>query len=258
MQPPQEIDVDGFPKRKLSRYMGLWKFEALLADGLYLPNVPQFEGDASEGLLGVRLRERMRLLKGTRYASGPADHAETLKWIHVSCWYDGVRENPLMWRNYGEGPESVMIESSAAKLERVYRQSGELYFAHAEKVTYHPEGHEPANINLPSLISRWDLPRPFPGPNQPDPVNLLAELFLKYGHYEGEREYRLVCLNRRHQDPAASPAGFFLKPARAGDLIDRVKVSPDAPEEHFRKIRGLCEKIDPALPVVRSEIAVRK
>ncbi len=52
-----EVDIDGFCKRKLSRYLPFFRFVFLLKHGLYIPNVTQFT-DRWEGLLGVRLRSR--------------------------------------------------------------------------------------------------------------------------------------------------------------------------------------------------------
>ncbi|QJE94355.1 DUF2971 domain-containing protein [Luteolibacter luteus] len=256
MPAPTEIDGDGFSKRPLSRYMPLARFQSMLSEGLYVAPVWKFE-DIWEGLLGVQLRERMREEKGTRYAYGRSDYEDVLRWVHVSCWYDGVKENAVMWRGYGGAGDAVMIESSAAKLERLYRESPEFYVAHMDAVTYHPPGDEPRWTKLPSLIARYDMKRPDPLPDKPDPVTLLPELFLKYDHYEGEKEFRLVTLNKRYRDPGEEPGAYRLRFDRSTRFIDRVRVSPRATEEYFQKVREMCFEFDPDLRVERSEIGVR-
>lgn len=254
MTAPAEIDIDGFFKRKLSRYMPFFRFAFLLQHGLYVPNVASFT-DRWEGLLGARLRER--LPKNSRNAFSVEDYQAALQWIHVSCWYDGVHENFLMWKAYGASEEAVMVESSVARLERLYRDSDELHIAYLSELQYCPPNDEPRNIRLPSLIAPWGAPRPVAHPGRPDLVDLMPQLFVKYNHYDGEKEYRLVCLNKRHVDPSASPSQALLLPlSEPQQLIERVRVSPFAPQIVFETVSLLVEKLAPGITVKRSEIEV--
>lgn len=249
-----EVDIDGFGKRTLSRYMPFFRFAFLLQHGLYIPNVASFT-DRWEGLLGARLRQRL-----PPYAHDPFsvdDYQAALQWIHVSCWYDGLRENFLMWKAYGASEEAVMIESSVARLEMLYRESAELHVAYLSEMKYCSPNDEPRNIRLPSLIAPWGAPRPVTLLGRPDLVDLMPQLFVKYNHYDGEKEYRLVCLNKRHVDPNASPSqGLLLPLSEPQCLIERVRVSPFAPKVVHETVSLLVEKLAPGIPVERSQIEV--
>lgn len=249
-----DVDIDGFGKRKISRYLPFFRFAFLLKHGLYIPNVAQFS-DRWEGLLGARLRQRLPESMRSWYSL--EDYQSALRWIHVSCWYDGTKENFLMWKAYGASEEAVMIESSVARLEKLYRESDECCAGYLDKVTYCEQGGEPKNIRLPSLIAPWGAPRPISPANSPDLVDLLPEMFHKYDHYSGENEYRLVCLNKSHRDAVyASQGGMVLPLGVPQFLIERVRISPFAPEIVFQVVSLLVEQFAPGIPVERSQIEI--
>lgn len=150
-----------------------------------------------------------------------------------------------------------MIESSVARLERLYRESDELHVAYLSEIKYCSPNEEPKNIRLPSLIAPWGAPRPVTPPSRPDLVDLMPELFVKYNHYDGEKEYRLVCLNKRHVDPNASPSqGLLLPLNKPQRLIERVRVSPFASQQVYETVSLLVEKLAPGIPVEKSQIEV--
>lgn len=249
-----EVDIDGFGKRKLSRYMPFFRFAFLLQRGLYVPNAMSFS-DRWEGLLGAKLRQRLPVDFRDRFSL--EEYRDALRWIHVSCWYDGVRENFLMWKAYGASEEAVMIESSVARLEKFYRESDELHVGYLSKVKYSPPNEEPHNVRLPSLIAPWGTPRPVSAAGRPDLVDLLPHLFVKYDHYDGESEYRLVCLNKDHVETATSPRdGLVLPLLSPQNLIEKVRVSPFASSVVFDTASLLLEKFAPGIPVERSAIEV--
>lgn len=254
MTVPTEVDIDGCGKRKLSRYMPFFRFAFLLQHGLYVPNVASFT-DSWEGLLGARLRQRLPPNSRDPYCVD--DYQAALQWIHVSCWYDGAHENFLMWKAYGASQEAVMVESSVARLERLYRDSDELHVAYLSEMKYCPPNDEPISIRLPSLIAPWGAPRPATHPGRPDLVDLMPQLFVKYSHYDGEKEYRLVCLNKRHIDSNASPSrGLLLALSEPQRLIERVRVSPFAPQIVYETVSLLVERLAPGILVERSQIEV--
>lgn len=248
-----EVDIDGFGKRKISRYMPFFRFAFLLQHGLYVPNVTSFT-DRWEGLLGARLRQR---LSSNRSPFSVDDYQAALQWIHVSCWYNDVRENFLMWKAYGASEEAVMVESSVARLERTYRESDELHVAYLSEMKYCAPNDEARNICLPSLIAPWGAPRPVTKPGLPDLVDLMPQLFVKYNHYDGEKEYRLVCLNRRHVDSSALPSpGLLLPLPEPQRLIERVRVSPYAPPIVYETVSLLVERLAPGMLVEKSQIEI--
>ena len=249
-----EIDIDGLGKRKLSRYMPFFRFAFLLQQGLYVPNAVSFS-DRWEGLLGAKLRQRLQGANQDPFSLD--EYREAMKWVHVSCWYEGVKENFLMWRAYGASEEAVMIESSVARLEKLYRDSEELHVGYLSEVKYCAPNDEPSNIKLPSLIARWGERRPISAEGRPDMVNLLPQLFVKHDHYDGEREYRLVCLNREHTEVTATPKQGIVLPLQSPQyLIEKIRISPFAPEIVFDTVSLLVEKMVPGVPVVRSNIEV--
>lgn len=249
-----EVDINGFGKRKLSRYMPFFRFAFLLQHGLYVPNVASFT-DRWEGLLGARLRQR--LPRNSRDPFSVNDYQAALQWIHVSCWYDGTHENFLMWKAYGASEEAVMVESSVARLEQLYRDSEELHVAYLSELKYVPQNDESINIRLPSLIAPWGAPRPTMPSGRPDLIDLMPQLFIKHNHYDGEKEYRLVCLNKRHNDSNASPCrGLLLPISEPQHLIEKVRVSPFAPKIVYETVSLLVEKLAPGIPVERSQIEV--
>lgn len=255
MTPEAELDVDGFCKRKLSRYLPFSRFVFLLRHGLYIPNVTQFT-DRWDGLLGARLRQRLPESMRARYAI--EDYESALRWIHVSCWYRGVRENFLMWKAYGATEEAVMVESSVARVKKLYRESNELHVGYLDAVRYYEPGNEPSHLRLPSLIAPWGMPRPISRQEGPDLVDFLPEMFIKYDHYEGERECRLVCLNKRHTEDAGNANGGLILPLGEPQfLIERVRLSPFASEATFETVSLLMERFAPGVPVERSKIEIR-
>jgi len=249
-----EVDIDGFGKRRLSRYLSFFRFVSLLKHGLYIPNITQFS-DRWEGLLGARLRQRLPEQMRVRYTI--EDYQSARRWIHVSCWYDGVRENFLMWKAYGASDEAVMVESSVARLEKLYRNSAELHVGYLDAVRYYAPGNEPTHLRLPSLIAPFGDPRPISSPDGPDLVDFLPEMFVKYDHYEGENEYRLVCLNKRHtQSYENADGGLILPLGQPQFLIEKVRLSPFAPEVVFETVSLLVEQYANGIPVERSKIEI--
>jgi hypothetical protein len=250
-----DLDIDGFSERKLSRYMSFFRFAYLLQHGLYIPRVASFS-DRWEGLLGVRKRIRSPEEWGKSFSLD--QHKEALRWVHVSCWYEGVQESFLMWKAYGASEEAVMIESSVARLEMCYRASDELHVGYLGKVRYFPLNGEPSSYQLPSLIAPFGSPHPASvsgWPDYPDLVPLLPELFAKYEHFSGESERRLVCLNKDHAQEGVTPRpGLVLRLSSPADLIKRVRVSPFAPDIVLETVSLLLEKLAPGIPVERSQI----
>lgn len=249
-----DIDIDGFGKRKLSRYLPFFRFVSLLKHGLYIPNATQF-ADRWEGLLGARSRQRLPESMRGRYAI--EDYKLALRWIHVSCWYDGVKENFLMWKAYGASEEAVMVESSVARLKKLYQESTECHAGHLDAVHYYEPGKEPNHLRLPSLIAPLGTSRPISEQDGPDLVGLLPEMFIKYDHFEGESEYRLACLNKRHTECEENTRGGIVLPlGNPQFLIERVRLSPLAPEVVFETVSLLVEQFAPGIPVERSQIEI--
>lgn len=254
MAEQMEIDIDGFGKRRLSRYLPFFRFAYLLKHGLYIPNATAFS-DRWEGLLGVKGRLRLPEKMKPRFTM--EDYQRALQWIHVSCWYDGVQENFLMWKAYGVSGEAIMVESSVARLEKVYRDSTELHVGYLAEVKYCAPNNEPAQIRIPSLIAPWGATRPVSKPGVPDLIDFLPEMFIKYDHYEGENEYRLVCLNKRYSETRAEPSsGIVLSFEQPQLLIEKVRVAPLAPEIVFETVSLLVETYAPGVPVERSKIEI--
>ena len=76
-------------------------------------------------------------------------------------------------------------------------------------------------------------------------------------HYDGEREYRLVCLNTRHVDSSALPSqGLLLRLFEPQRLIERVRVSPFAPPIVHETVSLLVERLALGIPVERSSIEI--
>ncbi len=150
-----------------------------------------------------------------------------------------------------------MVESSVARVEKLYRESTELHVGYLDAVRYYESGSEPTHLRLPSLIAPWGAPRPILLQDGPDLVDFLPEMFSKYDHYEGESEYRLVCLNKRHTEGAYNASeGLVLPLGHPQFLIERVRISPFAPEVVFETASLLVEQFAPGVPVERSQIEI--
>ena len=251
-----EIDIDGFGKHKISRYMPFFRFVYLLKHGLYIPNVKQLE-DCWEGMLGITHRQGLRDNGKATLRYTAEDYEIIFNSLHVSCWYNSINENYLMWRAYGGSEEAVMIESSSARLEKLYRESNELFVGYASHVTYHKQGKEPESVKLPSLIAPFGAPRPCFDIATPDPIDLMPEVFSKYNHYDGEKEFRLVCLNKGCQQGNPSEAREMVLPLGSSQfLIEKVRVSPFASEIVFDTVSLIAESYIPGVPVERSKIEI--
>ena len=251
-----KLDFDGFPIEPISRYISKQRLRSLFEDGLYIPNLTQFE-DRWEGLLGVKLRQRASSERGIRYSFEQKDYEDVFRWVHASCWYQGSEENFVMWRSYGQSEkDSVQIETTTSRLEQLYRQSDECYTAYLNEVRYFKPGEEPKHLQVPSLIAPWGMKRPFFGPDSPDLLDLLPELFSKYEHFSDEREVRLACVNKRHGDQT-SDAGLLLDIKDPSFFIRRVRVSPFAGAQEHSEIQEIVSQYIPNLEVERSSIQIR-
>jgi len=251
-----ETDIDGFEKHKISRYMSFFRFVYLLKHGLYIPNVKQLE-DCWEGMLGITHRQKLRDNGEATLRYTAKDYEAIFSWLHVSCWYNSTNESYLMWRAYGGSEEAVMIESSSARLEKLYRESNELFIGYASHVTYHEQDQEPERVKLPSLIAPFGIPRPSFDVSTPDPIDFMPEVFSKYNYYDGEKEFRLVCLNNACQQGSSAEAKEMVLPLGSSQfLIEKVRVSPFASEIVFDTVSLIAESFIPGVPIERSKIEI--
>ena len=148
---------------ELMRYMSVEKYKDLLStEKLFLPRYDQFE-DKLEGTLGYvppRLLIQEFTERLNRIASMPQSgkvlaqefldafepalyHNLLQKFTFVSCWHQGVKESPLMWKAYA--PEGVIIKSDLSSLKTSLGISTEGYQHH--EVFWNDHGTDPLSVN---------------------------------------------------------------------------------------------------------------
>ena len=231
---------------KIWRYMDFAKYVALLQRGaLYLPRVDQLE-DPYEGTLTRSEFERIKRL-GDEHADkqGPNWNGKRLDEVklgqartaritnYVSCWHLRDIESEAMWRLYSTSSYAIAIQSRYAKFADLLPQLHNGCFIGAvQYIDHHKDEITGDNIFYPIMHKR--------------------------SSFEHEQEVRVVVWRR---DPGtenpetleAYPPGLEVKLDMSA-LVDRVIVSPTAPEWFVQVVADVTTRYGYAIPVAQSDL----
>ncbi|WP_336979701.1 hypothetical protein [Altererythrobacter fulvus] len=239
VQPPD-------PNVRLWRYMDLSKFVALLqTKALAFPRSDTL-GDPFEGSApaqnAVARDEAFRVRKETPEADPYKDIPDDIlgkifeQWSHlrksavkatfVSCWHMNESESAAMWRIYSKSSDAVCIQTTYAKLAKELPDDVPMGVVHY--IDYKTAGVSEGNMFNPFLIKR-----------------------LSFSH---EREARAITLDGSIFDGADVPV-IKQFPVSLDALIERIYVSPEAPDWFADVVAGLVKAYGLDKPVSHSELS---
>ena len=230
---------------RLWRYMGIDKFLALLSTSkIHFTRIDQFE-DNWEGAMPASTQEEFKSFINTmnkiirnrdkgRDRNLFENYEQIMKknkfFLFASCWHCNEFESAAMWRLYGQYDSNVAIVTSKDKMYSCLSWPNGTFMS-IGKVKYIDYNIEGFNFN-----------------------NLVNSTYHKRKSFEHENEIRLVYndLSYFQQALASDDIGFesVLTNVPLGididvnlnDFIERIKVSPVAPQWYVDVIKNICGK----------------
>jgi hypothetical protein len=241
-----QLEKSRYEKKRITRYIPFFRFVDFLKNGLFIPNATLFE-DRWEGLVALK----NSLTKSNIDKNYFANIKKALSWIHVSCWYNSEKENYLMWKTYGQNNEAIRIETTKDKLLQVYKNSPYFYAAYMGEVEYRETTSEESAVKVHSFIGPIGdkIPPIYKnGKNWVDIVHIMPHLLVKYDPYHGEKELRLVCLNKDYQYYNTYPLpGIKIKLNKISDFLMGITLAPGATNEVYETTQMIVERYSPEI-----------
>ena len=221
------------------RYMDLTRFISLAESrSLFFCRADLFQ-DAFEGSLtkvNVERREALGPDDPTDAADIDQQYRKMREWTAINCWSCGKHESAAMWSLYCPEGLGVAIHTTFGRLCEAFKA------CHQWKV----------NVSRVTYIDYDQTPVP--------DRHFLAPFLHKRKSFEHEHEVRAVI--QRARDPTmpdrASPfarIGGIQAAVELDTLIERIYVSPTAPEWYFELIKGITSRYQIASTVHQSSLS---
>lgn len=215
----------------LRRYMDLPKLLDLLHHrALYFRRADGFS-DRLEGALFPSLRALMDKAHASGHSNQSADdfYRRARLANYVSCWTLSGKDSMALWQLYGGIANSVVVTSTLPRLKSTAESWGRQVFFHRVKYVNH--------LKIKTyLVGRH--------------VDVLK---FKHEAYRHEKELRIVV--PQHTDWESNPMGIRLPVSDLDALVRSVVVAPEASNEFYEAVSGLCHKYGLSAPVHRSKLA---
>lgn len=189
--------------------------------------------DRLEGALFPSLRAVMDKSHNDGSADHNADYFYRRARIgnYVSCWTMSGKDSMALWQIYGGVRNSVAITTT---VERMIK-------------TAHSWGRN-VHICRAKYINHQRIPNYLIG-------NYMDVLQFKHEAYRHERELRIIV--PQQSDPwEANPIALRLPIGNLDELVRSVVVAPEAENEYFDAIKGLCSRYGLRSPVRRSKLSL--
>jgi len=207
------------PRRRLVRYGTFERFEATIADGLFVPKATKFS-DRNEGVLHYfgLADDRPTLLSRQSIRA-------SMDWVYVSCWTDDTHENHGMWKLYGQDNESVAIETTEVKLRIARMEAKPDLQTYIDDVRY--KSPDDKDFLVPEGVRVFQNRR---GPSDTIPVYAALFCYLKHSGYVHEKEVRLAAIDENASSTLPNPRDCIRLPVAATrEMITGVVLGPDTP-----------------------------
>lgn len=161
--------------------------------------------------------------KGAVFASGEVHRIRA----YEHCWFEGWKENPEMWKNYGWDGRGVCIQARSWALFEAASQTS-------------PE----FNIMIGGCFYRND--------DEPIPTIIGSlPLFCKRRQFEGENEVRLIAdINEKQFRRNGEELQWV--PLRHMEFIDRIILGPKLSENEASIVRDKAKQVLPRAAVLSS------
>ncbi len=233
------------PDVPLWRYMDLSKFADLLQRrSLAFPRADRL-GDPFEGSVPVSNALHIQRVIEARQNGMSLDYYEKLddqmlsnmaqltsdsrkqmiKSCYVSCWHMNEYESQAMWKVYSASDEAVCIRTKYRTLQELLPD--ECYIGRVSYINYNEHHISDSNLFAPLVHKRMS--------------------------FSYEREARAIIWDgdRMGQDlPSIRYVAVDL-----GQLVDRIFISPDAPDWFLDVVKGLAATYGLTTPIERSELS---
>ena len=181
------------------------------------------------------------------------------EWMYVSCWHKGTVESQAMWKLYGGYEPSVAIQINASKLVSAYEEHKKNAalntIAALWEVVYIPPGTGDSKRSRPQVLYTDENVTEFK--TNPAYVFTFEQLPQKHIGYGYEEEVRFAIgesLDEHKVNKPNQELGISL-PIKT-DFVNKIYVSPGAPDWFFCAVRDMVEKYGFNTAVNRSSLDI--
>jgi len=220
---------------KIWRYMDFTKFVSILEENALFFSRIDMLNDPFEGSFS-RANEELRPLVYKSNPDIPIEISKLIrelrKWVVVNCWHVSEYESAAMWELYSKSNEAICVQSSWRRLNDSLKKKSEIGFV--QYVDYEKEWvpeHEPL---LPFLYKRRS--------------------------FEHEKEIRAIkntgnisTFNGENLIGEPPKNGILIK-VDLSLLIEKIFVSPSAPEWFYFLVKKIVKKFGIEKPVRQSSL----
>ena len=240
----EKKDIDS-EDDKIWRYMSIEKFLYLIMNRkLYMSQAAAFN-DPYEGVVSDSIRYSEKSGKSEQEQEAIRDQYNKLqkkaKKCYVSCWHINKNENVAMWKLYADEKSGVAIQSKIGNLiksmpcndEKKSKSSksskSSMYLGKVKYMNFNYEqGHDYNGDDF-------------------EISEIVDVLFYKRFEFGGENELRLV----KEYDSKTGNNGYEVD-VNLEAVIEKIYVSPTAPEYYKNIVKGILEKYDYEFEVLQS------
>jgi hypothetical protein len=211
---------------KVWRYMDVAKFVWLISNRLLFMSRLDRLGDPHEGALSKKTLEWIERTLTVHNAKDGLPAISKLFYesrlrTHVCCWHANDHESEAMWRLYCGAGGGIAIQTTYEKLVQAISNEPEIYIGLVKYIDYDKEWLPEANTFAPVMHKR-----------------------IAFAH---EREVRLVCIPFRGSQENEWQSSVVSIPFDCDAFIERIHVSPYAPEYFFDAVSVIVRSIAPML-----------
>lgn len=232
LDPRVSVDIEIQQRTILRRYMDLPKLLDLLHfQALYLRRADGF-ADRLEGALFPSLRASFNAAHAAGEIQHGADHFYRRSRVgnYVSCWTLGGKDSMAHWQMYAGTKTGVVVTSTVERLMRTALSWNRDSIIHRVKYVDH--------LKIKNYIIG----------------NYTDVLQFKHEAYKHERELRLV-VPQQGVSLDSNPNNIRLVVPDLDMLVRSVVVAPEADDEFYEVVKGLCRRYGLKAPVRRSKLA---
>jgi len=230
-------------KARLWRYLDLPKYLAMLDTGSLWFSRADLLGDPFEGSMSqanLRLRPAVYgdQIPASALETMAAFRAQEVRHTYISCWHESEYESAAMWRLYSSG-HGIAVQTTYERMRCAFDYLSDIFVGRVRYVDYTRDWISEADSFAPFVHKR-----------------------LSFQH---EREVRAIVSDFTRRpgteevgvglDRMSPPLGVAVV-ADLKELIEEVRVSPEAPSWFAGLVRGASDRYGFEFPIVQSELSV--
>ena len=243
----RDIDSEHY---KIWRYMSIEKFLYLIMNRkLYMSQAAAFN-DPYEGVVSDSIRYSEKAGKSEQEVEEIRDkynkYQKEAKKCYVSCWHINQNENVAMWKLYADEKSGVAIQSKIGNLiksmncKKKKKSDITMYLGKVKYMNFNYEQDHDYNGD------EFEQDHDYNG-DEFEISEIVDVLFYKRFEFGGENELRLV----KEYDSKIENNGYEVD-VNLEALIEKIYVSPTAPEYYRDIVEGLLKKYNYEFEVVQS------